>query len=87
MSTGDLITLLGNGGAIVVFCALLITGIIVPKWVHDDMKKQRDEWKRAAELSDARADAIMDMGRVTKDVMTSLHHELGTRDQGRALPP
>jgi len=85
VSTGDLITLIENGGAVVVFCALLITGVVVPKWVHDDVKQQRDEWKKAAELSDARADAVMDIGRVTRDVMTSLHQELGAGQ--RQAPP
>lgn len=90
MSTGDLISLLRDGGPVVVVCALLISGVLVPKWAHDDVKKQRDEWKRAAEVSDARADALMDVASVTRDVMNSLHHELTSagrhKDRG-ADPP
>jgi hypothetical protein len=82
VSIGDVVTLLKDIGPITLVFALMVTGMIVPKWVHDDVKKQRDEWKRAAELSDARADAIMDTSRVTNEVMHSLNRELGSASHG-----
>lgn len=73
MSTGDLITLLENGGAVLVFVALLITEVIVPKSRLDDMRAERDEWKRVAELNSARADAGVLAGQAARDVFRALH--------------
>lgn len=73
MSTGDLITLLENGGAILVFIALLITEVIVPKGRLDEVKAERDEWKRIAELNGARADAGVLAGQAARDIFRALH--------------
>lgn len=78
MSAGDLLSLFGgaSGGTAIVFCILFITGMIVPKGTYDDMREQRDEWKRTAELNAARAEAGVTAGQVVKDVMISLRKEL-----------
>lgn len=78
MSAGDLLTLFGGsaGGTALVFCVLFITGMIVPKGAHDEMREQRDEWKRTAELNAARAEASVAAGQVVKEVMVSLRKEL-----------
>lgn len=73
MNTGDVITLLENGGAIIVFIALLVTEVLVPKSRLDEMKAERDEWKRAAELNGARADAGVLAGQAARDVFKALH--------------
>lgn len=73
MTTGDLITLLENGGAVIVFVALLITEVIVPKGRLDEVKAERDEWKRVAELNGARADAGVLAGQAARDVFRALH--------------
>ncbi len=73
MSTGDLITLLENGGAILVFIALLVTEVIVPKGRLDEVKAERDEWRRVAELNGARADAGVLAGQATRDLFRVLH--------------
>ena len=72
MNTGDIITLLENGGAIVVFIALLVTEVIVPKSRLDEMKAERDEWKRVAELNGARAEAGVLAGQAARDVFKAL---------------
>ena len=69
----------GSGGALVVMAIgfyLFVTGTIVPKTTYDEMREQRDEWKRTAELNAARAEAGIAAGQVVKDVMTSLRKEL-----------
>lgn len=69
----------GSGGALVVMAIgiwLLMSGQIVPKGTHDEMREQRDEWKRTAELNAARAEAAVAAGRVVRDVMVSLRKEL-----------
>lgn len=78
MSAGDLLSLFGgaSGGTALVFCVLFITGLIVPKNTYDEMREQRDEWKRTAELNAARAEASVAAGQVVKDVMVSLRKEL-----------
>lgn len=86
MGAGDLVTLLENGTAIVVFLALLVTELIVPKnrldemrAERDEMKAERDEWKRIAELDRARADAGVLAGQAARDVFRALREvkELG----------
>lgn len=74
MSAGDLLTLLGGsgGGTAVVFCVLFLTGQIYTKKAYDDMRADRDEQKRIAELERARADAGVIAGQIVKDVLGSL---------------
>ena len=76
MNAGDFITLVENGGAILVFLALLVTEVIVPKSRLDDMKAERDEWKRIAELNGARADAGVLAGQAARDVFNALHQQV-----------
>ena len=69
----------GSGGALIVLALglwLSLTGMIVPKATHDEMREQRDEYKRIAELERARGDAGVAAGQIVKDVMVSLHKEL-----------
>jgi hypothetical protein len=73
VSTGELVTLLENGGTIIVFLALLVTEVLVPKSRLDEMKAERDEWKRMAELNGARADAGVLAGQAARDVFRALH--------------
>lgn len=77
MSTGDIITLLENGGAILVFIALLITEVIVPKGRLDEVKAERNEWKRVAELNGARAEAGVLAGQAARDFFSALHEATG----------
>ena len=78
MSAGDLVSLFAGipGGTALVFCILFITGMVVPKGTYEEMREQRDEWKKTAELNAARADAGVAAGHIVKDVMTSLRKEL-----------
>lgn len=78
MSAGDLLTLFGGagGGTAVVFCALFISGMIVSRKTYEDMREQRDEYKRLAELERARAEAGVVTGQIVRDVMLGLRKEL-----------
>jgi hypothetical protein len=80
VNAGELVTLLENGGAIIVFIALMVTEVIVPKGRLDDAKAEtaaakaeRDEWKRVAELNGARADAGVLAAQAARDVFQALH--------------
>lgn len=72
MGTHDIITLLENGGAIVVFIALLITGQLVRKGELDDMRRQRDDWKAAAELNQKIAESVLDQGGAAKELFAAM---------------
>lgn len=78
MTARDLLTLFGGagGGSAVVFCVLFITDMIYSKGAYNQMKADRDDWKRIAELERARADAGVQAGAIVKDVMLGLRKEL-----------
>lgn len=80
MSVGDVLSILGqsiSGTVALVMLALFITGQIVPKSRVDEVKEERDEWKKTAENERLRADAGVMTGQIVKDVFTTLHKELG----------
>lgn len=76
LSAGDILSLFGgaSGGTAIVFCVLFISGIIVPKGTYDEMREQRDEYKRAYEIERARSDAGVLAAHVARDVLTGLHN-------------
>lgn len=81
MTAADLFQLFGGAGAGVVgvcliFVALFITDQIVSKGRYQEMKDDRDDWKRIAELERARADAGVATGQIVRDVMLGLRKEL-----------
>jgi hypothetical protein len=78
MSAGDLLTLFGgaSGGTAIVFCVLFVTGQIFSKNAYDEMRADRDDWKRIAELERARAEAGVATGAIVRDVMLGLRKEL-----------
>lgn len=91
MNPVDLFQLFGGAGAGVVgvcvlVAVLFITGQLATKKQldqadarYEEMKEQRDEWKKTYELERARGDASEATGRIVKDVMLSL------REAGREL--
>jgi hypothetical protein len=91
VSPGDFVALfngtLGAFGVLVIVFALILSGHLVTKREMDRVTQDRDEWKRAAEISDARADAIIDVSKITNDVMGSLHRELRKTAQEGPGPP
>jgi hypothetical protein len=85
---GDLFQLFGGAGAGVVgvsilIAVLFITGQLATKKQLDDadkrladMRDERDEWRRTAELERARSEAGVVTGQIVRDVMISLRKEL-----------
>jgi hypothetical protein len=78
VSPGEILSLFGGagGGTALVFCVLLITGWVVPKPSVDEIRQQRDEYKRALDLERARSEASVVTGQIVRDVMISLRKEL-----------
>jgi len=71
-----LLSVLSSAGVAGIFCILFISGLIVSKATHDEVKAQRDEYKRALDLERARSEASVVTGQIVRDVMTSLRKEL-----------
>jgi len=88
VGAGELFQLFGGAGAGVVGVCILvvvlfITGQITTKGQLDaaktqlaEMKQERDEWKKTAELERARGEAGVITGQIVRDVMVSLRKEL-----------
>lgn len=88
MSAAELFQLFGGAGAGVVgvcilIAVLFVTGQISTKRQLDDagrqladMRSERDEWKKTAELERARSEAGAVTGQIVRDVMVSLREEL-----------
>lgn len=78
MSAAELLSLFGGtaGGTAVAFCILFVSDMIYSRGAYNEMRTQRDEWKKAAELNAARAEAGVLAGQIAKDVMLGLHKEL-----------
>ena len=85
MNVSDFITLVGGtgGGVGLVMLYLFIRGEIVPKSRIEDKEKdleqlriERDEWKKAYEIERVRADAGIQAAHVVKEVMTGLRKEI-----------
>lgn len=72
MGAHDIISLLENGGAIVVFIGLFISGQIIRKGELDDMRKQRDDWKATAELNQKIAEQVLDQGGAAKELFAAM---------------
>jgi hypothetical protein len=79
MSVGDVVSLLGQGISGVVAIAMLalfITGQIVPKSRVDEIKEDRDDYRRALEAERQISNMHLQTSLVVKDVMQSLRKEL-----------
>jgi hypothetical protein len=80
MTAGDIASALGPGGITAVGIALtmlglFITGQIVPKSRLDEIKEERDEWKRTAEINAHRAETGVLTGQIVREVMQGLRKE------------
>lgn len=81
MSATELFQLFGGAGAgvvgvcIVVVC-LFLSGQIVTRREHNEMREERDEWKKTAEINQARSESQEVTGRIVRDVMQGLRKEL-----------
>jgi hypothetical protein len=73
-----------SAGAAGVFCILFVMGLIYPRSVVDDLKKERDFLRDRVEAERDRADAAVAAAQATRDVLSALqagvtlghqHHE------------
>ena len=73
MDASVLIPLLVNGGTAGLVLILMVSGILVPKSVLDDVKAERDYQRERAESERDRADAAVAAAQATNNVLAALH--------------
>lgn len=76
-----LITILTGSGVCGVFCVLFIFGLIVPKFVVEDLKSENAELKEALEAERDRANASVAGASATRDILAAIQlgRSIGTK--------
>jgi hypothetical protein len=77
-----LISILTSAGVAGVFCVLFICGLVVPKFIVDDLKAENAELKEALEAERDRANASVAGASATRDILAAI--QLG---RSIAAPP
>lgn len=85
MPDSALITVLTSAGVAGVFCILFVLGLISPKPVVDDLKRERDYERTRADAERERADAAMAAASATRDVLSALQAGVALGHQGHEL--
>jgi hypothetical protein len=80
-----LISVLSSAGVAGVFCVLFIFGLIVPKFVVEDLKAEVTELKEAVEAERDRANASVAAASATRDVLAAI--QLGRSIGAKADEP
>jgi hypothetical protein len=88
VATGDLVSLfngaIGAAGVLVIFLGLLISRQIVTKGELDEMRAERDEWRRTAETNEKITVAVLgQVAPAAKDVLSALQQVA----MSKASPP
>jgi len=76
-----LLTTLTGAGVAGVFCVLFVFGLIVPKFVVQDLKAEVTELKEALEAERDRANASVAAASATRDVLAAIQlgRSIGTK--------
>lgn len=72
MPDSTIVTILTGAGVAGVFCILFVLGLIVPRSVIDDARKERDYERQRADANNERADAATSAAQATRDVLSAL---------------
>lgn len=67
-----LVSLLSSAGTAGVFCILFIMGLVFPRSVVDDLKRERDYERERGDAERDRADASVAAAQATRDVLSAL---------------
>lgn len=62
----------GPTGLLALCVLLIVLGRLIPKITYDDVRKQRDEWKRVAEEALAQNSKLLESSRVADDTFRAL---------------
>lgn len=72
MSANEVLVLLKEVGPVVLVVVLLIARVLVTRAELDEMRKQRDDWKAAAELNQKIAESVLDQGGAAKELFAAM---------------
>jgi hypothetical protein len=77
-----LTTVLVNGGAFGVVLVVIILGLLVPRWVVNDLKEENAELKATVKAERDRADAATTAAQGSRDVIAALQSglQIGMRE-------
>lgn len=78
-----LLSVLTSAGVAGVFCVLFVCGLIVPKFVVDDLRSEVTELKEALEAERDRANASVAAASATRDVLAAIQlgRSIGAKDE------
>lgn len=80
-----LVTLLSSAGVAGVFCIMFAMGLIYPKSVVDDLRRERDFERQRADQERDRANVAEVAAQATRDVLSEVLHA-GRAVAGRSSP-
>jgi hypothetical protein len=69
----------GPTGLLALCVLLIVLGRLIPKITYDDVRKQRDEWKKVAEEALAQNSKLLESSRVADDTFRALR-QVAQRD-------
>ena len=72
MPDSAILSVLSSAGVAGVFCILFVLGLIVPKFVVEDLKSEVTELKEALEAERDRANASVAAASATRDVLAAI---------------
>lgn len=72
MSANEVLVLLKEIGPVALVVVLLISRVLVTRAELDDMRKQRDDWRAAAELNQKIAESVLDQGGAAKELFAAM---------------
>lgn len=83
MPDSALLSVLTSAGVAGVFCVLFVCGLIVPKFVVDDLRSEVAELKEALEAERDRASASVAAASATRDVLAAIQlgRSIGAKDE------
>ena len=84
MDIGPFLELLNKGGVIGLLAFMLwafVTGAVVPKWVHSDIREDRDQWRRTAlQATDNAHRALMEAEKHYSELLRHSSQDGNTRN-------
>ena len=69
----------GPTGLLALCVLLIVLGRLIPKITYDDVRRQRDEWKKVAEEALAQNSKLLESSRVADDTFRALR-QVAQRD-------
>lgn len=83
MPDSALLSVLTSAGVAGVFCVLFVLGLIVPKFVVEDLRAEVTELKEALEAERDRASTAVAAASATRDVLAAIQlgRSIGAKDE------